>query len=160
MRQRIPRGVDDFRTAAASFSTHPPIFQPLRYHVASPLRHGSQPRDRESTPKAEPERTRLEAEIERDCKRVSRIQAHPKNHGAVKKSGTAVVSKPSLSAKPMFLATAHDEFEILNYNQDWVHVRISGLSRGWIWRNDLEMPTRFPTLRRRLQTGKPRISFT
>ncbi len=54
------------------------------------------------------------------------------------------LSKPSLSAKPLFLATAHDEFEILNYNQDWVHVRISGLSRGWIWRNDLEMPDSVP----------------
>ena len=40
----------------------------------------------------------------------------------------------------MFLATAHDEFEMLDFNADWVHVRISGLSRGWIWRTSLEMP--------------------
>jgi len=55
-----------------------------------------------------------------------------------------VVATPSLSAKPIFLASAHDEFEILNYNQDWVHVRISGLSRGWVWRNDLELPDTIP----------------
>ena len=34
----------------------------------------------------------------------------------------------------------HDEFEMLDFNRDWVHVRISGISRGWIWRNSVEMP--------------------
>ena len=38
------------------------------------------------------------------------------------------------------MASAHDEFEMLDFNEDWVHVRISGLSRGWIWRTSLEMP--------------------
>ena len=71
-------------------------------------------------------------------------QSHPNNLAAVKKSGTAVVSAPSLTAKTLFLASAHDEFEILNFNEDWVHVRISGLSRGWIWRNALEMPGSIP----------------
>jgi len=66
--------------------------------------------------------------------------AHPKNLVAVKKSGTPVVSTPSLTAKPQFLASLHDEFELLDFNADWVHVRISGLSRGWIWRNSVEMP--------------------
>ncbi|MGA9504280.1 MAG: hypothetical protein WBV31_07565, partial [Terriglobales bacterium] len=67
-------------------------------------------------------------------------QAHPKNLVAVKKSGTPVVATPSLSGKTLFLASAHDEFEMLDFNADWVHVRISGLSRGWIWRTSLEMP--------------------
>jgi hypothetical protein len=51
-----------------------------------------------------------------------------------------VVATPSLNAKPQFLASMHDEFELLDFNSDWVHVRISGLSRGWIWRNSVEMP--------------------
>jgi len=67
-------------------------------------------------------------------------QAHPKNLVAIKKTGTPVVASPSLDAKTLFLATAHDEFEMLDFNEDWVHVRISGLSRGWIWRTSLEMP--------------------
>jgi hypothetical protein len=71
-------------------------------------------------------------------------QAHPKNLVAVKKSGTPVVATPSLTAKTLFLASQHDEFEMLDFNQDWVHVRISGLSRGWIWRNSLEMPEGIP----------------
>jgi hypothetical protein len=71
---------------------------------------------------------------------VLKNQAHPKNLVAIKKSGTPVVATPSLSGKTLFLATAHDEFEMLDYGADWVHVRISGLSRGWIWRTSLEMP--------------------
>ena len=71
-------------------------------------------------------------------------QAHPKNLVAVKKSGTPVVATPSLTAKPQFLASMHDEFEMLDFNRDWVHIRISGLSRGWIWRNSVEMPEGIP----------------
>jgi hypothetical protein len=87
--------------------------------------------------------SQLQAEAD-SLQEILKSQAHPKNLVAVKKSGTPVVSTPSLSAKPLFLASAHDEFEMLEFNQDWVHVRISGLSRGWIWRNSLEMPEAIP----------------
>jgi hypothetical protein len=73
-----------------------------------------------------------------------RNQSRPKNLVAVKKSGTPVVASPSLNGKTLFLADAQDEFEMLDYNADWVHVRISGLSRGWIWRTSLEMPEGIP----------------
>jgi len=81
----------------------------------------------------------LEAEVN-NLQEVLNNTAHPKNLVAVKKSGTPVVATPSLMAKPQFLASMHDEFELLDFNADWVHVRISGLSRGWIWRNSVEMP--------------------
>jgi len=71
---------------------------------------------------------------------VLKNTAHPRNLVAVKKSGTPVVATPSLTAKAQFLASEHDEFELLDFNADWVHVRISGISRGWIWRNSVEMP--------------------
>ncbi|HLV86097.1 MAG TPA: hypothetical protein VKV39_03915 [Candidatus Sulfotelmatobacter sp.] len=85
----------------------------------------------------------LEAEAN-GLEEILKNQAHPKNLVAVKKSGTPVVGNPSLTAKPLFLASMHDEFEMLDFNEDWVHVRISGLSRGWIWRNSLEMPEGVP----------------
>jgi hypothetical protein len=75
---------------------------------------------------------------------ILKNQAHPKNLVAVKKSGTPVVASASLTAKTLFMASAHDEFEMLDFTRDWVHVRISGLSRGWIWRNSLEMPDSVP----------------
>lgn len=83
--------------------------------------------------------TGLQAEAA-SLEEVLKNQAHPKNLVAIKKSGTPVVATPSLNGKTLFLATAHDEFEMLDFNADWVHVRISGLSRGWIWRTGLEMP--------------------
>ena len=70
--------------------------------------------------------------------------AHPTNLVVAKKSGTPVVATPSLTAKTLFTASMHDEFEMLDFNRDWVHVRISGLSRGWIWRDSLEMPDNIP----------------
>jgi hypothetical protein len=85
----------------------------------------------------------LETEAE-SLAEILKNQAHPKNLVAVKKSGTPVVAKASLTAKTLFLASAHDEFEMLDFNRDWVHVRISGLSRGWIWRNNLELPDSVP----------------
>jgi hypothetical protein len=85
----------------------------------------------------------LQVEAE-SLEEILRNQAHPKNLVAVKKSGTPVVATASLTAKTLFMASAHDEFEMLDFNRDWVHVRISGLSRGWIWRNNLEMPDSVP----------------
>jgi hypothetical protein len=81
----------------------------------------------------------LQAEAD-SLEEILKNTAHPKNLVAVKKSGTPVVATASLTAKPQFLASMHDEFEMLDFNADWVHVRISGLSRGWIWRNSVEMP--------------------
>ena len=88
---------------------------------------------------AEKSKNPAQAEVE-SLEAILKNTGHPKNLVAVRKSGTPVVSNPSLTAKPQFLASMHDEFEMLDYNADWVHVRISGLSRGWIWRNSVEMP--------------------
>jgi hypothetical protein len=85
----------------------------------------------------------LKAEAE-SLEEILKNQAHPKNLVAVRKSGTPVVDAPSLKAKTLFLASEHDEFEMLDFNADWVHVRVSGLSRGWVWRTNLEMPDEIP----------------
>lgn len=74
---------------------------------------------------------------------ILRNQTHPVNLVAVKKGATPVFATADLNAKPLFYASQHDEFEILDFNVDWIHVRISGLSRGWIWRNSVEMPDNF-----------------
>lgn len=93
----------------------------------------------------------LKAEAE-SLEEILKNQSHPKNLVAVTKSGTPVVDAPSLKAKTLFLASAHDEFEMLDFNTDWVHVRISGLSRGWVWRNSLEMPEDIPQIDPKTET--------
>ncbi|MGH9644883.1 MAG: hypothetical protein ACRD3Q_20975 [Terriglobales bacterium] len=87
-----------------------------------------------------------------------RNQSRPKNLVAIKKSGTPIVASPSLSGKTLFLADAQDEFEMLDFNEDWVHVRISGLSRGWIWRTSLEMPEGIPDLPPTIPNATPAIA--
>lgn len=72
---------------------------------------------------------------------ILKNQAHPTNLVAVKKANTPVLAGPSEGAKVLFLASAEDEFEILDSNSNWVHVRISGLSRGWIRRSNLDIPS-------------------
>ncbi|MFI5071154.1 MAG: hypothetical protein ACHP8A_09725 [Terriglobales bacterium] len=87
-----------------------------------------------------------EQELAEEAKSLEEIlqnQAHPNNLAAVKKTGTPILQSPNADAKILFPATAGDEFEILDVNSNWVHVRISGLSRGWIRRSALEMPEDF-----------------
>jgi len=84
-----------------------------------------------------------ERELAAQAKSLEEIlnnQAHPSNLAAVKKTGTPVVANPSADGKVLFAATHGDEFEILDETAQWIHVRISGLSRGWIRRISLEMP--------------------
>ena len=82
-------------------------------------------------------------EMEKEANALGEIllnQAHPSNLAAVTVAKTPVFASPSEGARVLFLAAAEDEFEILDSNHNWVHVRISGLSRGWIRRSSLEMP--------------------
>ena len=109
---------------------------------AAPLNPSLPPRD-SLAPPAKPGEQDVEAEI-KSLQEVLQNQGHPNNLVAVKQAGVPVVGSPSLTAKTLFLASLHDEFEMLDFNADWVHVRVSGLQRGWIWRNSVEMPDGIP----------------
>ena len=81
-------------------------------------------------------------DLQREAKNLEEIlrnQSHPTNLVAVKKEGTPILQNPAIDAKVLFLASVEDEFEVLEENPDWVHVRISGLSRGWLRRSMVEM---------------------
>jgi len=75
----------------------------------------------------------------RNLEEILRNQSHPTNLVAIKQDGSPVLQNPTSDAKVLFLASAEDEFEVLEANPDWVHVRISGLSRGWLQRSTVEM---------------------
>ena len=74
---------------------------------------------------------------------ILRNQAHPDNLAAVRKSGTPVYARPESKAQVLFSAEAQDEFPILEVQPAWVHLQISGVSRGWIRRAELELPAGF-----------------
>jgi hypothetical protein len=67
-------------------------------------------------------------------------QTKPENLIAIKKSGTPVYARPEDGGTPLFAAAAKDQFEMIEMRGDWVHVRISGDSRGWIRKAQLDFP--------------------
>lgn len=71
---------------------------------------------------------------------ILRNQTHPTDIAVVRKSGTRVMSKPGANGALLFSADVEDEFQVLESEPDWVHVQISGASRGWIRRSDLSLP--------------------
>jgi hypothetical protein len=79
-------------------------------------------------------------DLARNLQEILHNQAHPTDLAAVRKSGTPVYARPQTTATILFAAEAEDEFEILETRPAWVHVHISGVSRGWIRRAHLEMP--------------------
>jgi hypothetical protein len=108
------------------------------FKLGDPLNAGNLPSL--ATQKAVVDRhTEEEAKEANGLEEILRNQAHPNNLVAVKKKDTAVLASPSEGAKVLFLAAAEDEFEILDVNPNWVHIRISGLSRGWLRRSSVEM---------------------
>lgn len=81
----------------------------------------------------------LNAELQ-SLQDIQRNQAHPLNLVVVKKSGTPVLARPAEGSHLLFSAAADDEFEFLDAEGGWIHVQISGASRGYIRRNGLDLP--------------------
>ena len=65
-------------------------------------------------------------------------QTKPTDLVAIKKTGTPVYMHPDESGKPLFAATAKDQFAMIEIRGDWIHVNISGESRGWIRKAQVE----------------------
>ena len=71
---------------------------------------------------------------------VQKNQAHPLNLVMVKKAATPVLAHAGDENRILFKAAMNDEFEFLDMEGEWVHVQISGASRGYIRRSALELP--------------------
>lgn len=76
----------------------------------------------------------------KNLEEVQHSQARPANLAAVRKPKTPVYAKAVDGSAILLMADAEDEFEILDVSGPWVHVRISGASRGWVRRTQVEMP--------------------
>ena len=109
--------------------------------VSSPFKIVTTPSEEPAARQAAPDTVSDELSQEaKNLEEILRNQAHPNNLVAVKQSGTPVFASPSEGAKLLLQAASQDEFELLDMNASWVHVRISGISRGWIPRSRVEMP--------------------
>lgn len=98
---------------------------------------------------AEKHTQQLASELQ-NLREIQRNQAHPQNLVIVKKSGTPVYDKGAENSRVLFQAAANDEFEFLDEGRGWIHVTISGDSRGYIQRDAAELPER---LAERLQSS-------
>jgi hypothetical protein len=73
-------------------------------------------------------------------KEIQSNQAHPQNLVVVKESATPVFAKAAESSRVLFQAAQNDEFEFLDGNSQWIHVSVSGDSRGFSLRSGVELP--------------------
>ena len=93
----------------------------------------------------------LTAELQ-NLQEIKSGQVHPQNLVIVKKTGTPVYARNSESSRLLFEASANDEFEFLDAEGEWIHVSISGDSRGYIRAGSVELPERVAA---RLQSHEP-----
>lgn len=80
---------------------------------------------------------------EKNLEDILHNQARPTDLVVVKKSATPIFSKPAEGAQVLLSADAHDEFQILGLEGTWVHVQISGASRGWMRRAQVNLPVAY-----------------
>ncbi len=125
-------------------------------NMATPLPQPAQPPDevaalRNQRIAGEKRVQQLTAELQ-NLQEIKRGQAHPTNLLVIKKSGTPVYAKNAENAHVLFEAAANDEFEFLDAEGEWIHVSISGDSRGYVRRGAVELPE---SLAGRLQTSAP-----
>lgn len=89
---------------------------------------------------AEEKARQVSADI-KGLEEIQKNQVRPVDLVVVKKSGVAIFSKPEEGAQVLLTADQEDEFQILDLEGSWVHVEISGASRGWMRRSQVELPS-------------------
>ncbi len=95
----------------------------------------------------------LTAELQ-NLQEIKHGQAHPTNLLVIKKPGTPIYAKNAETSRVLFEAAAKDEFEFLDAEGEWIHVSISGDSRGYLRRSAVELPE---SLTARLQASTPSL---
>jgi len=114
--------------------------------MAAPLPSKNEPPDevaalRNQRVNAERHVQQLTEEL-KNLQEIKRGQGHPQNLVIVKKSATPVFAHAADNSRLLFEAAANDEFEFLDMDHGWIHVTISGDSRGYLHADSAELPER------------------
>jgi hypothetical protein len=91
---------------------------------------------------------------------IQKNQAKPQNLLIIPKSQTPIYAKSSADSKVLFLAAQNDEFEFLDGNTDWIHIAISGDSRGYVQRSAVELSDFLATKLQSAPQNDPLEKFT
>jgi hypothetical protein len=132
-----PGGESSSRASTAADVTRAPR-TPIA--PATPLPSGESLETLRAKDAADAQKTRELTAYIKNLEDVQHNQARPANLAAVRKPKTPVYAKAVEGSGVLLTADADDEFEILEVSGPWVHVRISGASRGWMRRTQVEMP--------------------
>lgn len=81
----------------------------------------------------------LNADLQ-NLQEIQRNQDHPTNLVVVKKAGTPVFAHAGAGSQVLFTAATDDEFEFLDAESEWIHVQISGASRGYLRSSSVDLP--------------------
>jgi hypothetical protein len=130
-----PSGGGISPSAVSSKPLHDPVASPDKIRASSDSIETIRSRREANEKKA----VQLAAE-EKNLEDILRNQARPTDLVVVKKASTPIFSKPVEGAQVLLSADAHDEFQILGLEGGWVHVQISGASRGWMRRTQVNLP--------------------
>lgn len=76
-----------------------------------------------------------------NLREILRNQSRPSNLVVVKTAKTPLLERPIEGSKVVLLASAQDEFQIVDTTGEWVHVQVSGISRGWVRRDQVDLPS-------------------
>lgn len=126
-----------------------------------------------SAPRSADEVTALRAQREASERRVKQLteelqglqeirsnQARPQNLVVVKKAAAPMYAKAADNSRVLFQATANDEFEFLDGDTDWIHVSISGDSRGYLLRSSVDVPEKIAARLESPATASAEEKFT
>jgi len=91
---------------------------------------------------AEERARQISADI-KGLEQIQQNQVRPVDLVIVKKPGVSIFSKPEEGAQVLFTADEEDEFQLIGLEGAWVHVEISGASRGWMRRSQVELPSSY-----------------
>jgi hypothetical protein len=89
------------------------------------------------------ERARQTSADIKGLEEIQQNQVRPVDLVIVKKPGVSIFAKPEEGAQVLFTAVEEDEFQIIGLEGAWVHVEISGASRGWMRRSQVELPSSY-----------------
>jgi hypothetical protein len=130
-----PSGGGISPSAVSSKPLHDPVASPDKIRASSDSIETIRSRREANEKKA----VQLAAE-EKNLEDILHNQARPTDLVVVKKTATPIFSKPAEGAQVLLSADVHDEFQILGLEGAWVHVQISGASRGWMRRAQVDLP--------------------
>ncbi len=116
---------------------------PLKDAVAPPpipLPHAGGPSPAATQDSATEQRIRQLTEEGNSLREILRNQSRPSNLAVIKAAHTPILEKPLDGSPVVLMADAEDEFQIVDTAGEWVHVQVSGISRGWLRRWEVDVP--------------------